>query len=521
MEAIHSEALCRLPGVFMAFQPPQESPEVSELPALDGRPLTFGCFNNFAKVTPNVIALWAQLLEAIPNSRLLLKNGDFANLKHQAKVREQFASHGIPADRLLFSGADAGQHEHLLWYHQVDIGLDPFPYNGATTTCDTLWMGVPVVALAGDRFLGRIGASLLNNSGLSDLVAETPEEYIAIAVRLANDLPGLADLRRRLRAQVAVAPIMDALRFTRTLENAYRAMWQLWCADPDFDFAQRTPLIVPPPDEAALQVPVTQRLPAPEAAETGQDSDSMGSEAVEAIAAVAAIAQGAPAPTLAPPAIKLMIRGMPMTLTQALQRGYEWLRVGELEAAEEVYQAVVEAVPEHADAWNRLGGIYYQRGDFAKAEEYLARAVECFGDHPQFHNNLAIARLMLGKPDQAEASCRRALALKPDYVEALNNMGAALEAQSRFTSAAKHYKRVLEFEPFFAEGHYNLGNALRGAGRVDEAIESYRKALELRPRDAKTLHQLGTVWQALGGYGKEAEECFTLARKLEAETEVA
>ncbi|MBZ4193603.1 MAG: tetratricopeptide repeat protein, partial [Candidatus Contendobacter sp.] len=219
-----------------------------------------------------------------------------------------------------------------------------------------------------------------------------------------------------------------------------------------------------------------------------------------------------------PPPTMVTVRGIPMTLNHAMERGYDWHRMGELDAAAEVYQALLAVLPtENADIWSRLGSIHYQRGDFAKAEECLARAVECFGDHPQFHNNLAIARLMLGKPDQAEASCRRALALKPDYIDALNNLGAALEAQSRFTSAAKYYKRVLEFEPYFAEGHYNLGNALRGAGRFAEAIENYHKALELRPRDAKTLHQLGTVWQALGGHGKEAEECFTLARKLEAE----
>ena len=258
-----------------------------------------------------------------------------------------------------------------------------------------------------------------------------------------------------MREQVQTSPVMDATRFTRSLEQGYRQMWRAWCADPEFGFAKRAgPLLLEPlPPE--VREPLQPLAPAPLAPSPTED-------AIANTQADIAPADVAPSP----PAM-VTVRGIPMTLNHAMERGYDWHRMGELDTAAEVYQALLAVLPEeNADIWSRLGSIHYQRGDFVKAEECLARAVECFGDHPQFHNNLAIARLMLGKPDQAEASCRRALELKPDYIDALNNLGAALEAQSRFISAVECYRRVLEFEPYFAEGHYNLGNALRGAARV-------------------------------------------------------
>jgi predicted O-linked N-acetylglucosamine transferase (SPINDLY family) len=228
-EHLHSEQLVRLPECFSCYQPPQVAPEVSELPAWAKGYLTFGSFNNLAKVTPEVMAVWAQILRAIPGSRLILKNAGLDGSTVQQRVRETFTGWGVAPDRLELLGRDRLQNTHLERYGSIDIGLDPFPYNGATTTCEALWMGVPVVTLAGRTHAGRVGVSQLSNLGLTELIGHTPDEYIAAALRLADGLEYLSALRKELRSRMAASPLTDGQRFTQNLEHAYRAMWQDWC----------------------------------------------------------------------------------------------------------------------------------------------------------------------------------------------------------------------------------------------------------------------------------------------------
>ena len=148
---------------------------------------------------------------------------------HRQRVRDLLQNQGIDPNRLEFAGK-VSLTEYLASHRQIDIGLDPFPCNGGTTTCDALWMGVPVVTLVGRTAVGRGGVSVLRNIGLPELVAETPEQYIQIATGLANDLPRLAELRRTLRTRMQASPLMDAPRFARNVEAAYRQMWRNWCA---------------------------------------------------------------------------------------------------------------------------------------------------------------------------------------------------------------------------------------------------------------------------------------------------
>jgi predicted O-linked N-acetylglucosamine transferase (SPINDLY family) len=143
--------------------------------------------------------------------------------------REWLVAHGIAADRLHVARAAPSVAEHLRTYERIDIALDPFPYNGTTTTCEALWMGVPVVTLEGDRHAGRVGASLLAHAGLDELIARTPDSYVAAAVELARDPARLAAFRAGLRPRMAVSSLTDAAGFTRTIEAAYRAMWRTWC----------------------------------------------------------------------------------------------------------------------------------------------------------------------------------------------------------------------------------------------------------------------------------------------------
>ena len=228
-EASHSETLVRLPNGFLCFTPTADAPEIGEAHAPAAGHVTFGSFNNLAKVTPDVVATWARVLDGAPTSRLLIKSRPLADAETHKRYVEMFDAHGIDAERVELIPRIPLRYGHLGAYGRVDIGLDPFPYNGTTTTCEALWMGVPVITLSGDRHAGRVGASILNRVGLGDLVAETREAYVETAVALANDLNRLSTLRNGLRDRVRQLPLCDADAFARDVEAAYREMWRRVC----------------------------------------------------------------------------------------------------------------------------------------------------------------------------------------------------------------------------------------------------------------------------------------------------
>jgi predicted O-linked N-acetylglucosamine transferase (SPINDLY family) len=226
-DAFYTERLVRLPQSFFCYQPSADAPAVTPLPALERGYVTFGSFNNFAKITPQVLATWADILNRVSGSRLVLLADTAPSLA--AHVRCAFAARGVAADRVeLVARRPRGEYLRLI--NQVDIALDPFPFNGHTTTCDALWQGLPVVCLAGNTYPQRFGSSALVTLGMAELVAGSIGEYMQIAATLAADPERLAGLRATLRARMAASPLMDFAGFTRNLEAAYRRMWTDWCA---------------------------------------------------------------------------------------------------------------------------------------------------------------------------------------------------------------------------------------------------------------------------------------------------
>jgi protein O-GlcNAc transferase len=228
-EAHFSEQIWRLPETRLCFTPPVADVAVGPLPALANGYVTFGCFNNLSKMNDAVVALWAQVLNAVPDSRLFLKYQQLGEASVRQHTRERFAVHGIEPGRLIFENY-VPRSNYLAAYQRVDIGLDPFPFPGGTTTAEALWMGVPVLTLAGERFLSRQGVGLLMNAGLPDWIASDPADYLARAVSHAGDLQRLASLRRGLRQQILDSPIFDAPRFAGHFEAALRGMWSTWCS---------------------------------------------------------------------------------------------------------------------------------------------------------------------------------------------------------------------------------------------------------------------------------------------------
>jgi predicted O-linked N-acetylglucosamine transferase (SPINDLY family) len=225
-EPFYSEQSVRLPETYWCYRPPIATPPVNALPALEAGHVCFGSLNNFCKATPPALAAWSRLLQAVPGSRLLLHAHPGS---HRQRVREFLAGQGISAERLAFIDF-LPMAEYFAVYQRIDVALDPFPYGGGTTTCDALWMGLPVVSLAGQTAVGRGGVSILSNLGLPELVARDPEQYVRIAAELAQDLSRLSGLRATLRDRMRASPLMNAPRFARNVEAAYRKMWQRWCA---------------------------------------------------------------------------------------------------------------------------------------------------------------------------------------------------------------------------------------------------------------------------------------------------
>jgi len=227
-EPLYTEALLRLPDGYVCYTPPPWAPAIGPLPAQANGHITFGCFNNLAKITPEVLVTWAAILAAAPASRLVLRTHALADAATREAFARHAAAHGIDPARLSLLGP-APHAELLAGYNDIDIALDPFPYAGGLTAIEALYMGVPLVAMAGTSFAGRHAVSHLHNTGLADWVAQDSTAYIQRAIAAAQDTARLAQLRAALRARLAASPLMDAPRFGRALADALRAAWTLRC----------------------------------------------------------------------------------------------------------------------------------------------------------------------------------------------------------------------------------------------------------------------------------------------------
>lgn len=223
-ESFHSETLMRLPSGFLCYAGDPTVPPADHAPCAQQGHVTFGSFNNLAKMSDRVIALWADILNAIPNSRLLLKARALAEPSTQDRLTKAFEAHEVGTDRLTLMAQVADKTDHLRLYDKIDIALDTFPYNGTTTTCEALWMGVPVVTLTGTLHAGRVGTSLLHQVGLDEFAVPDTASYAALAAHLASNPEGLTALRRGLRDRMLRSPLCDAKGFAREIEAAFAKM---------------------------------------------------------------------------------------------------------------------------------------------------------------------------------------------------------------------------------------------------------------------------------------------------------
>jgi predicted O-linked N-acetylglucosamine transferase (SPINDLY family) len=225
----YAEELLRLPDGFLTYLPPAVTIAPGNPPCISNGHVTFGSFNALPKISGQSVSVWCELLGRLTNARMLLKNHTFTDDGVRRRILAMFTSRGIAADRVELMPPCPSTADHLALYNRIDIALDSFPYNGTTTSCEALWMGVPVITLAGRQHVSRVGHSILQQIGLGDLAAADVDGYVDLAIRLAGNFDRLSELRRTLRQRIGASTLGDHVRFTRGLEALYERIWKRCC----------------------------------------------------------------------------------------------------------------------------------------------------------------------------------------------------------------------------------------------------------------------------------------------------
>jgi predicted O-linked N-acetylglucosamine transferase (SPINDLY family) len=423
----------------------------------------FCCFNNAYKITPAVFTIWMRLLHQIEGSMLWLSESGaevVSNLQREAKAR------GIAVNRLIFAQRLPLMADHLARHRLADLFLDTLPYNAHTTTSDALWAGLPVLTCAGEAFASRVAASLLHAIGLSELVTNSPEDYEALAIKLARHPEQLAVIKQKLAANRLTYPLFNTALFTQHIESAYQAMVDRYQAGLA-------------PDHITVQARDQSKFIAPTRPEPVEEGNSFSNADVKT------------SPVALPPQSK---KAIPVaSFHQAVQLHQQ----GQLEQAEALYKAILQAQPQHADALHLLGVIAKQRGQAQLAVDLINQSLQINPNNAAAHSNIGLAFQSLKRFDDALASYERALAIAPNYAEALFNQGMVLQNLERLEEAVASYDRALIIAPNYAETSFNRGVALQGLNRLDESLASYDRSLAIQPDYAEALFNRGNVLATL------------------------
>jgi len=412
-----TERVVYMPETRFCYTPPPTSFVVKPLPAINNGYITFGCFNNISKLSSEIIAVWSNVLLSIPDSLLVLKWSSFNDESVVERFKAIFEQHGINSSRVEYR--KASDYGTLLEeYGDIDIALDSFPFSGATTSCEALWMGVPVITMPGPLPAGRQTLALLKIIGLHDYIADSNESYVELALRHATDLKTLSSLRQRLREMVVVSPLCDGQRFTTELESAYRLLWQRWCEGVD-DKNDRSPIeILPSVPEIAYNKGVgllaEKRL---------LESKRFFEQAI----------------------------ALNPEFTEALNNlGIVDYYLGDLEGAEIYLDKAVMLRPVFVEALNNLGRVLTALKKDKKAIRIFSEVITLEPFHYQAWNNLGELYRNVGRIAKARACFRKALCCRSDFIDAHNNL-STLYLQYDAVKSYNIYKVLIENNPMVAD----------------------------------------------------------------------
>lgn len=496
-DQLSTERLMRLPASYFCYRPAPTTPEVDELPAAKTGAITFGCFNNFHKISDVFLDIVARVLLAVPGSRFMLKGRPLSVPAVAMTVRKHFEQLGIAAERVELRAWEERFKDHLAIYGEVDIALDSFPYNGATTTCEALWMGVPVVTVVGDRHAARMGSSLLNAVGLGELVASDLDGYVAICARLAADRSRLAELRRTLRERMRRSPLMDEPSFLATIERRYLEMWEEKILR-----GAVTPAFLPnDPKKHSLE-----RAQAFRKAGKLSEAEAVCEEILlrrpddaQALALLWELGFDAGRPGVATDWLVRAIEAKDDAAEFHYMLGCVLQAQEKIRDAIECFQRALALDPGLAKAHNNLGCVLERIGD-------LAGAVECFRSACNANPNLVAALYNLGNAckglgdrPQAIRHISSALEIEPRHADWLCNLGELQYAEEQLDDALVSFRAALEIDPNYTLALSNLGVVFARIGALDDAITSFERALELKPRDPVAHSWLLWLRHARGG----------------------
>lgn len=409
-QRFHTEKLACLPDGFLCYRPPDCAPPVAPLPAAQNGHLTFGVFGNNRKFNPFVLSLWAQVLKNCENSRLLLmfQGGQDRQLKEH--YLGQFGRLAIARNRVEIRGRKP-LAEYLKTYGEVDLMLDTYPYNGGTTTCDALWMGVPVVSLVGEHHMSRVGLSILSNLGMGLFATPTADKFLARIASVSGNIESLAKIRASLRQRMAVSGLCDAGAFAKKVEAAYRQMWRKWCRDHPAHSRQAPQASAP---EGVLEFFISKnsslQFVVPKAA--------LPSFLLEAGNAVR-VGEVSKARQLlderAVRSIEQMPADDPGRMDALFMLAVLFAKIGRVEKAEHFYKEILESRP-HALVLFELANICRDTGRLSEAVRYQEQAVELSPDSPELWTTLGEYLIRLGRTGEGLDLLRKAVETSPDKV---------------------------------------------------------------------------------------------------------
>ena len=430
----YTEKLVFLPNGFLCYDPGRAQLPVKPLPMRYNKYVTFGCFNNVSKVNPAMVKVWADILNVVPGSKLILKFHEGTDQQVQEYYRNLFAEYGLenPGERITFFGWLTNS-EHLELYNNVDIALDTYPYNGTTTTCEAVLMGVPVITLIGSRHASRVSLDILTRLDMPSFAARSPEEYVKKAVALAVEPDALTQIRATMRQRLAASPLCDYKLITSDIEDAYHKMWQDYCYSKGIEISEtRSPEDVNyKPRRYSDHTVIDLSVCSVELSQANKNKDILGLDNWEwpdwLKEAERHVSQGEheeAAELLAEELFDAHIA----TTSKAEKEFVRYIAAGLLsrmkqhKRAEMLYKEILKSLPNNIAIYNELASLCRNLGRVNEAVQYLETAIKIKPDEPKIKGNLGVYLLQLGESEKAMALLQETVREMPENNFAYSNL---------------------------------------------------------------------------------------------------
>ncbi|BCL60564.1 hypothetical protein DGMP_12570 [Desulfomarina profundi] len=477
-EHLFSETPWYIDTPAQAYRPPEDTGPVNDLPAATNNYITFGTLTRAARINYKTIRTWAEILHAVPDSKLVINSGSFKESSMQHQMEQQFLSHGIEKNRLKI-GCNSPPWDV---FRQIDISLDCFPHNSGTTLVESLYMGVPYITLAARPGMGRIGSSILYGVDHPDWIADTENEYIQLAIQLASDIKKLSEIRKNLRRTLELGPMMDEKAFTLRVEQAYREMFDRWYQGKNKprkkqrSKKQKKQRTNPTQKEQARLVRLFN---------SGKQQEALS------------LAQS-------------LVKKHP-------DSGFTWKILGPLlfqqGATEKAIQAMKQAaalLPDDPEAHFNLAIGLEQSGNLRESIEFYRSTLRLKSDNSQAYYNLGNVLFELGELDEAITAFLAAIKNHHEFYEAYCNLGNLFRHQEKYHQALEFYEKALTINPKSSQIYSNLGLTLKELNKLDDAEKACKKAIELQPDSCEAFNNLGLVYQEKNAF-KDSRNCYLKA----------